>query len=470
MVSESSAGWNEGTMAKILIRSGTILTMDPALGNMLNADLLIEDGRIAAVGRGLHVPSGEVLDAGRMIVLPGFVNAHLHTWQTGIRGVAGDWSLTEYLAAMHQTLAARFIPEDIYLANLVGALNQINAGATTIFDWCHNNPTPEHTDRGIDGLSEAGIRAVFGHGTPKSKEREGDLPLSHRPHPAAEVQRLRKGRLSSDDALVTMALATLGPDLSVYEVCAADVHLAREYGLLWSAHIGGSFQRLVEDGVYRLAKDGLLGPDFNAVHANQLSDEELRVLADAGASVTSTPEVEMQMGHGKPVIGRLLAAGGRPSLGVDVESNISGDMFTVMRMALQFTRATDNQKILDGRHSPSTVSLSAKQALAWATIDGARALRLDHKIGSLTPGKRADLILIRADDLNLFPVNDALETVVFQASFANVDTVFIDGQAVKKGGKLVYPKLAQKMEALAESGRRILRDVGGASSADGLPR
>ncbi len=163
-------------MAKILIRSGTILTMDPALGNMLNADLLIEDGRIAAVGRGLHVPSGEVLDAGRMIVLPGFVNAHLHTWQTGIRGVAGDWSLTEYLAAMHQTLAARFIPEDIYLANLVGALNQINAGTTTIFDWRHNNPTPEHTDRGIDGLSEAAFAPSSAMALPNRRSERAIFP------------------------------------------------------------------------------------------------------------------------------------------------------------------------------------------------------------------------------------------------------------------------------------------------------
>ena len=120
------------------------------------------------------------MDAGDFIVMPGFVNAHQHTWQTGIRGVAGDWTLVEYIRQMHEGFGPRFGPEDIYLANLVGALNQLNGGVTTLFDWCHNNPTPEHTDAGLDGLEEAGIRAVFGHGTPKPRIAEGETPLSHR--------------------------------------------------------------------------------------------------------------------------------------------------------------------------------------------------------------------------------------------------------------------------------------------------
>ena len=162
------------------------------------------------------------------------------------------------------------------------------------------------------------------------------------------------------------------------------------------------------------------------------------------------------MGHGEPVIDRVLALGGRPTLGIDVESNISGDMFTMMRAGLQFARAQENQKILDGRTSPAQIAIPARRALEWATIDGANALGLGYKAGTLKPGKQADVILIRKTDLNLYPVNDPIETVVFQASFANVDTVFVAGKIVKKNGKLLYPRLREKMEALAESGRRLL--------------
>jgi cytosine/adenosine deaminase-related metal-dependent hydrolase len=154
-------------MMTTLIKNATVLSMDPTFGDVPNGDVLIAGDRIAAVGVGLSAPEGaDVIDARGMIALPGLVNAHQHTWQTGIRGIAGDWTLSDYGRHMHAGLATRFTPDDIYLANLVGALNQINGGVTTLFDWCHNNPSPEHSDRAIDGLAESGIRAVFGHGTP----------------------------------------------------------------------------------------------------------------------------------------------------------------------------------------------------------------------------------------------------------------------------------------------------------------
>ena len=166
-----------------------------------------------------------------MIVMPGLVNAHIHTWQTGLRGLAGDWAATNYFRAMHAGLATFFRPEDIQIANLVGALNQINAGTTTLVDWHHNNPTPAHSDAAIDGLLESGIRAVFLHGSPKPDPKPGQKPYSEIPMPRAEVERIRKGRLSSDDALVTMGLAILGPQMSVHDVCITDFKLARELDL-----------------------------------------------------------------------------------------------------------------------------------------------------------------------------------------------------------------------------------------------
>ena len=447
-------------MTHLLVKNATLLTMDPQLGDIAGGDVLIEDDRIAAVGPRLTAPAGtETIDASGMIVMPGLVNAHQHTWQTGIRGIAGDWTLFDYGRHMHAGLATRFTPEDIYLANLVGALNQINGGVTTLFDWCHNNPTPDHTDRAIDALTESGIRALFGHGTPKPQLGKGGVPTQDYLHPEDEVKRLRQGRLASDDALVTMALCIRGPDLSSYEATAHDVRLARKYGLIASCHIGGRmpFNRKTPDGVYRLSQDGLLGPHINAVHANKLADDELRVLAEAGASFTTTPEVEMQMGHGLPITGRVLALGARPTIGIDVESNISGELLWAARFALQVQRGLDNVSVNETGKEVSAVSIPARQALEWITIDGARALNMADRIGSLTPGKQADLIFIRRDDLNLFPSHDPVETVLFQSHSANVDTVLIAGKPVKRAGQLTYPDLAGKKAALAASGKRLLQ-------------
>ncbi len=449
-------------MTTTLIKAGHLLTLDDALGDIAGGQILIENGAIKEVGRNLDTPpDSEIIEAADMIVMPGLVNAHMHTWQTGIRGVAGDWSLGDYMGHMHANLATQFAPEDLYLANLLGALNQINCGATSLFDWCHNNPTPEHTDRAIGGLEEAGIRALFAHGTPKPDVEKDGMPHSEMPHPEAEIKRLATGRLSNRGALVTLGMAIRGPDISTWEVAEHDVRLAGEYELVASAHMGGRpGGGMTKGGIGKLNDANLLGPAYNVVHGCQLTDDEFQMIGDAGATVSSCPEVEMQMGHGHPVCGRILAAGGAPSLGVDIESNISGDMFTVMRMALQHQRAADNQKIIDTGASPGKVSIAARQALKWATIEGARAMGLDSSTGTLTPEKQADLIMIRTTDLNLYPVNNAAEAAIFQAGIGNVDTVMIGGAVLKRGGKLVYPKLNEKKEALAESGRRILKDAG----------
>jgi 5-methylthioadenosine/S-adenosylhomocysteine deaminase len=447
--------------ASILIKNGILVTMDGE--DFPRGDVLIENGRISAVAAQVAAPAGaETIDAAGMIVMPGLVNAHQHTWQTAIRGIAGDWTLFDYGRNMHAGFATRFTPDDIYIANLVGALNQLNGGVTTLVDWCHNNPTPDHSDRAIDALQEAGIRAVVGHGTPKPQLGKGGVPVDDYLHPEDEVKRLRHGRLAADDALVTMAMCIRGPDLASYDATAHDLRLARKYGLLASCHIGGRlpFNRKTPDGIFRLQRDGLLGPQLNLVHANKLSDDELRALAHAGASFTSTPEVEMQMGHGLPVTGRVLALGARPSIGIDIESNIGGELLWATRFALQLQRGIDNIAVNQSGQEVGAVSIPARQALKWVTIDGARAIGLDHKIGSLTPGKQADLILIRTDDLNVFPSHDPVETVLFHANSANVDTVLVAGRPVKRSGQLLYPELNRKKADLADSGMRLLGERG----------
>ena len=210
--------------AAVHIRNARILSLDPAIGDLPKGDIVVEGGRISRIGRRLRAPGARTIDASGMIAMPGFVNAHLHTWQTGIRGIAGNWSIRQYLETMHARIAPRYTADDTYIANLVGALNQIACGATTIFDWCHNNATPAHSDAALDGLEESGIRAVFGHGSPKPDAGEGAVPFTHIPHPRGEIERLRKGRLSSDDARVTLAMAALGPDFSTMEVTEHDDH------------------------------------------------------------------------------------------------------------------------------------------------------------------------------------------------------------------------------------------------------
>ena len=446
-------------MSKVLIKGGWVLSMDPDIGDIEGGDVLVESDRIAAVGRELDAGGAEVVDAGRMIVIPGFVNAHIHTWQTGLRGLAGNWISRDYHLNVHGNLATRFGPEDSYLGTLVGALGQINAGTTTIMDWCHNNATPAHTDRSLDALEESGIRAVFGHGTVKPPQAPGQPHFSEIPHPRSEIERLRKGRLASDGGLITLAMAILGPDFSTGEVTLEDFRLAREYGLLSSSHVWNKPSRISKEGFFPVAEAGLLGPDHNVVHGNFLTDEELDVIVDCGASVTVTPTVEMQTSEGDPLTGRVTSRGAMPSLGADTEVFVAGDMFHVTRFTMQAQRALDHRAAAARGEPLDRLTVSPREALTWATVGGARALMLEDRIGSLTAGKQADITLIRADDVNIGPIIDPVQAVVLYADTSNVDSVMIAGRFAKRNGALAFPTdvLARKQSDLAESTRRIFQ-------------
>jgi cytosine/adenosine deaminase-related metal-dependent hydrolase len=446
-------------MARTLIKAATIVTMDDKLGDFATGDILVENDRIAALGAALAVDGAEVVDGTGRIVIPGLVNAHMHTWQTGLRGVAGNWTILEYFRNMHAGLATMFRPEDIRIANLVGALNQINNGTTTLVDWCHNNPTPAHTDAGIEGLAESGIRAAFFHGSPKPDPKPGQKPFWETPHPRAEVERLLKGPFARRDGLMTLGLAILGPHYSTYDVAAHDFRLARELGLIASMHCAGAEAR-TPDGWDRLAAEGLLGDNNNIVHGQNLTDAQLGMMLERGVTFSLTPETEMTQGHGFAITGRLRALGSQPSLGVDLESSISGDMFTVARMAMASQRAFDNEasKRAAGK-LPDTTTITTREALAWITVEGARMLKMAHRIGTLTPGKQADLVVIRADDLNMCPVHDAVTSVVTQTSLANVESVMIAGRWKKRDGRMLAGDLAARKQALAASGRRIMDEL-----------
>jgi cytosine/adenosine deaminase-related metal-dependent hydrolase len=446
-------------MSRILVKSGTIVTLDDAVGDLACGDVLIEDDRIVAIAPAIDAADARVLDASGRIVMPGFVNAHIHTWQTALRGVASDWTIPEYLHNMHAVLAPSFAPDDIKISNLAGALVQLDGGVTTIVDWNHNNPTPAHTDAAVEGLVESGIRALYLHGTPKPDPKPGQKHFSEVPHPRAEIERLKRGRFASNEGRLTLGMAILGPAYSTYEVCRADFALAREHDLVCSMHVGGGAMR-TPDGFKRLMDEGL-ARNINLVHANNLSPDLIGRLLERGASVTVTPECELQMGFGDPMTGTVRRLGAMPSIGSDVESAMGADMFTNMRMALQYQRALDNQAVLDATgKAPERVSIPAREALAWATIGGARMAGLERRIGSLAPGKQADLVLLRASDLNLTPVLDPIHSIVFHAGPANVDTVLVAGQVVKERGRLVYGDLNRLQVGLTAVGRRVASGLG----------
>ena len=450
-------------MVRTLIKSATIVTMDDRLGDLREADLLVDGNKIVElrpnIDVGLDSAGVDIIDGRGRIVIPGLINAHMHTWQTALRGYAANWTLLEYFRRMHAGLATVFQPDDIYIATLMGGLNQINVGTTTLVDWCHNNPTPAHTDAAVRGLFESGIRAAFFHGSPKPEPKPGQPHFSEIPHPRHEVERLLAGPLSNRDGLVTLGLAILGPHYATLDVAFQDFRLAREFGLIASMHQGGGAAK-TPSGWEKLIEAGLVGAGVNIVHGNDLPDDLLRRMVDLGVSFSITPENEMIQGHGFPITGRLLKLDARPSIGVDLESVLAGDLFGVARVALSTQRALDNA---DSRRTsgtiPETTTIPTREALRWITTEGARMLGRESSIGSLTPGKLADLVVINANDLNLFPVHDPVSTIVMQTSLANIEAVMIDGVWKKRDGRLLVGGLNDKKQQLALSGQRLVRDI-----------
>jgi cytosine/adenosine deaminase-related metal-dependent hydrolase len=415
--------------------------MDDSIGVLNDADVVVDGDRIAAVG-GDAARDGDVPVDGRgFIVVPGFVNAHLHTWQTALRGIASNWTLLEYFRRTHAGLAAFFTPDDIYHGTLAGALNQLNCGTTTLADWCHNNPTPQHTDAAVDALDHSGIRTTFLHGSPKPDPVPGRPPYWEVPHPRHEIERLAAQPRFGADRLMSLGLAVLGPQYATVDVVVADGRLADEWGLVASMHQGGGLPRAPE-GWRELEELGLLGPHVNIVHGHDLSDEQLRRFTELGVSFTVTPEIEMSQGHGHPLIGRLRDQGAAPSLGVDLESFLSGEMLNAARTALAHQRALDNAVF---RHAagpgeppiPASPTLTTMDALCWITVEGARTLGQADRIGSVTPGKQADLVLIDARKPNMQPLHDPVNAVLTQTSLANIDSVMVAGRWRKRHGDLL---------------------------------
>ncbi|MCY0880308.1 MAG: amidohydrolase family protein [Firmicutes bacterium] len=427
-------------MSRTLIQGGWVITLDPQYRDGTIMDVLVDGETIAAIGPNIQAAHDQVIDARGMIVIPGLVDTHRHVWESVIRNVGAEWSLTTYLKHLYYGgLGGKLRPEDVYVGDLLGALEALNAGVTTLLDWSMVN-SPDHADALVEALTESGIRAVFAYGTPLLNAGAFWARDSQLTHPE-DCRRVKARYFSSKNQRLTLGLAIRGPEFSSWDAALHDIRLARELDALCTMHLGFGTWGPHDHSVRRLYEAGVLGPDLNFVHSNTLQPDEYKIIADTGCSVSVTPEIEMLMGHGYPCTGFLVENGAAPTLGVDVVTSVSGDLLAQMRAVLAAERARVNNQTLAGGQMPETLVLSARQVLEFATVNGARALGLEDRIGTLSVGKQADIVLIRATDINLFPVNDPIGAVVSGAGVQNVDTVMVAGSMVKRHGRLLYPSL-----------------------------
>lgn len=438
---------------QILLKGGTVLTMDPSLGNFRNADVLIEGAKIAKVGPNLPVNGAEVIDASNMIVMPGFIDTHRHIWEGLLRNVGADTPLEGregYIRFVLGKFAPSFRPQDAYIGNLVSALGALDAGITTLLDWSHIQGSPEHTDAVIKALQDSGMRAVFAYGFPWWGDWNDRQP--------SWFVRAAKEYFSSKDQLLTYALAAPGPEFVDFEIARDHWKLAREVDARITTHVGvGSYG--MEGKVQEMGEAGLLRDDTTYIHCTTLNDTEIQMIVDTGGTVSLAAPVEMMMGHGMPPIQKFLDRGLKPSLSVDVETNVPGDMFTQMRsvMSLQHALSFERELAGDG-NAPRRIT--SRDVLEYATIEGARANGLAHKTGSLTPGKEADIIMLRTDKPNVFPVNDPIGAVVWGMDTSNVDTVFVAGKMMKRNGQLLHVDWNAVKKAVNESREYVIRKSG----------
>ena len=436
-----------------LLKNGTVLSLDSTIGNFKEADVLIEGSKIAAVGPNLSAADAEVIDASSTVVMPGFIDTHRHIWEGILRNIGTDVPLegdVSYLAFVLNVLAPVYRPEDVYAGDRVSLLGAIDAGITTLLDWSHIQATSEHADAGIRALQESGMRAVFAYGYPWWKYPEPDQ--------ADWVRRVAKQYFSSKDQLLTLGFAPPGPEFTPFEFAKAHWELAREVDARLTVHVGvgsaGQHGKLEEMG-----HAGLLGPDTTYIHCTTLNDTEIQMIVYTGGTVSLAAPVEMMMGHGMVPTQKFLDRGLRPSLSVDVETNVPNDMFTQMRTVIGLQHALIFEQKLAGKENLPGF-LTTRDMLEFATVEGARANGLLDKTGTLTPGKEADVILLRTDRVNVMPVNDPIGAVVWGMDTGNVDSVFVAGKALKRNGKLLNVDL-DRVRQMATASRDYVVEKSG---------
>ena len=417
---------------KMLIKDATIISMDGKVGNLPRGDILIADGVIAAIGKNLQADGAEVIDAAQMIAIPGMVDTHRHAWEGQLRRINPNAAtLEDYCNATHFSFAKYYRPRDIYVGNLLTALGAIDAGITTVIDNSHNSRTGAHADAAVEALLDAGIRAVHASGAPVS----GDWDKAHWP---GNLARLQAKYFTNPDSLVTLAMmAQLEPEQWA---------VARQLGIPIVTEFFGAGMAAELEGLHR---QGLLGSDNIFNHCTCLPESGWRILREAGVRVNVCPRSDAHYGieDGMNAWQAAHQHGIRPGLSVDNETSYSGDMFMEMRVAFYLQRAMGHRH----GHRHAAAPTDAFRLLEAATIDGAAVAGLEQRIGSLRPGKQADLLLIRTGDLNVYPVNNVIGTVVHAAERSNIDTVIIGGRVRKRRGVVLGVDQAKLRAAIDES-------------------
>lgn len=419
---------------RTVVTNGHLITMDDQYGDLPQGAVLIEDGRIAAVVRDADELAGadaEVIDAAGGFVLPGMVDSHRHTWMALMRAISADQSLPQFLGTTFGGTGSFLTAEDLGTATLVGALEALDAGVTTIMDCCDCVNTPAHADAAVHSLRAAGIRAVYAYGM--QKWEFSPTPFADHGDRLKDLQRVSGGL---DSGLITPGLLLSDFGTVPFEHTAAEVRLAADLGVVICSHTAAATGSILLKGLRELRDHGLLHPGHVHIHCPALNEQEWRMMADTGARITIAPETEMQMGMGFPPFRPAMDAGIAPGVSTDIVCVGSGDLFSQMRLGLQTQRMLDNDRVHRTGTMPWTIDLTTRDALAWGTVNGAATLGMSGRIGSLTPGKQADLIVVKPR-MDLVRSSHPVGTVVLQSTAADVDTVLVDGQVRKRDGRLV---------------------------------
>ncbi|MFF3737657.1 amidohydrolase family protein [Streptomyces sp. NPDC002566] len=416
---------------RILFTGATIVTMDPDLGVVEGGDLLVEGDTITAVGRDLAAGDAVVVDATGTILSPGFVDTHRHAWEAQLRRIMPDVDdLGGYVMSTLAGYATVYRPEDMYIGTKLAALTAIDSGITTMLDFSHNSRTREHSDAAIEALLDTGVRGVHASMGPHFGDWDRQWP--------GDLTRVKDQYFSSDDQLLTLRLATLATDEIAGPALAYGPELARvakDLGI--GVSVDAVFGTPSSEAIVRWAKDGILSPDVTLIHSTGLTPEAWKAMGETGTTVALAPTSDAQIGleTAIPAIDEALSVGIRPGLSIDVEVALASDMFTQMRAlhAIQRMRAVNAAYGTD--EQPQRIT--THDVLDFATLQGAHTNGLAAVTGSLTPGKKADLLVIQAEDLNNMPLNDPIGTVVLGSDTRNISAVLINGEPRKWNGHVL---------------------------------
>lgn len=430
---------NREARGRILVKGGTVISMDPDVGDFLQADVLIDGKKIVEVRPNIRA-TGTVIDATNMIVMPGLVDSHRHCWQNMFRRAIPNAD-GEVYGTLANGLIPAVRPRDVYIGNLASGVSAINAGITCMLDVSHISKSSAHSDAAINAHLDSGIRAVYGYAAP----RGGSAAAPQYPQ---DIHRIKKQFFSSDDQLVSLRLA--GGEVALARQVGVGITMDGVFGMVTPLRPNSSEQRILE-----MAKTGELGPDVTLIHGTGFNEKVFKAVVDSGASmvlaVTSDGTLR-GLGNSVSPIQGVIDHGllRRTGLSVDVEVCLSPDLFAQMRAVFLIQRVLSNKRWAEG-DTTAPPMMTVRDVLTMATVGGARANGLQNKIGTLTPGKEADIVLIRANDINTGPLNNAVGTVVIGAGADNVDTVIIAGQVKKTRGKLVGVNEAAIMRAAKAS-------------------